>query len=338
LPDDKKILRKSGLLFTRDFVGTGAGDEAVGWHNQFAMMCNGDGLDTALMHGLYGLLVKMAASHSYYRRGYLLGPDGGALTAGELGAMLNIGGRRMLVLLNRFKRVKLLEYVTLPDFDELENQAKNTAGAGDERPKSTGKKRKKSTGKGAKNQQFRNSPEISGNFRNALNKTTNGCAGKATNDNNGSSSLKQTTAHVEQDSAQKEPTARGEPFKPQEAATSGEHVRGHIIPLHAPGSSGSAEYSRQDYIFGQRIYQALGFSMAIEDLEAVREITSFASKWRQAQRRLGSFSPEMIDQVAMRLIQEARKIGRRPQNRNRGAVFNGVVDVIVNSRLKKGTA
>ena len=335
LPDDKKILRKSGLLFTRDFVGTGAGDEAVGYANQFAMLCNGDGLDTALMNGLYRLLVKMAASHSYYRRGYLLGPDGSALTAAELGAMLNIPGRKMFSLLNRFKRVQLLEYVTLPDFDELENPSDTGSGSGR-------KKGKKTTRKKAKKRSLRKFPEISGNFRKPLNKTetTNGCAYKGNKRQDGSSSLQEKkTATVDPGYAQEGQEAAGKPSKPSkphEAASSGD--RGHIIPIYDAGAAISPQYDRHDYRFGERIYQALGFTMPIEQLEAIREIASFASKWRQAQRRMSAFSPGQVDRVGMRLLQEARKIAKRPQNKNRGAVFCSVVDLIVDARLRERTA
>ncbi len=117
LPDDMRSFRQSGLLFTRDFVGTAGGDEAVGYHNSFGLLSNNDGLEYAMLYGLYRELINMAAQHSRARRGYLLNASGEPLKLGQIAKLLNIPPRDMQTLLYRLKSVKLMEYIHLPKFD-----------------------------------------------------------------------------------------------------------------------------------------------------------------------------------------------------------------------------
>jgi len=107
--------RKSGLRFTRDFVIT-SGYESDGYLHQFRLLDNGDGLNLAMLKGLYRDLVNMAAQHSKAKRGFLIDADDRPLTDLQIGKLLNIRGQTMRKILRQYAGVKLLEKVELPDF------------------------------------------------------------------------------------------------------------------------------------------------------------------------------------------------------------------------------
>ena len=67
LPDDWRTLRKSPLLFTKDFVGSGNDDESISFVQQMQML---DGYDNHLMlKGAFGELKRITANRSRCSRG-----------------------------------------------------------------------------------------------------------------------------------------------------------------------------------------------------------------------------------------------------------------------------
>jgi len=143
------------------------------------------------------------------------------------------------------------------------------------------------------------------------------------------------------------PTAAPEPLEPHESDDPGET---NVIPFTPPRTSLTAasgrqrrymgthgrSYDRTDEVFGLRVYVALGFRGDSGSIAARREICSFASKWCEARAMLARLPPEVVDDLGMRLIAEAKKIAKRgSRNRKRGAVWCGVADKLMAARLKE---
>jgi len=122
MPEDMKSNRKSGLNYTKRFVGTNGGDEAVGYQQQMGMVCNGDGEQACFLEGLYGKLVTMAAALSRAKRGYLLDADDQPLSSAQIAKLLNIKSPTMRKMIARFEAVRLLEKVEMPEFDLSKNE------------------------------------------------------------------------------------------------------------------------------------------------------------------------------------------------------------------------
>lgn len=161
MPEDMKSNRKSGLNYTKRFVGTNGGDEAVGYQQQMGMLCNGDGQEACLLEGLYGKLVNMAAALSRAKRGYLIDADDKPLSAAQIGKLLNIKPPTMRKMIARFEKVKLLEHIEMPEFDLSKNEPP------------VSEKSKKSGGKTGGSGAFRKIPENSGKKRKPLKKKPN---------------------------------------------------------------------------------------------------------------------------------------------------------------------
>jgi len=99
-------------------------------------------------------------------------------------------------------------------------------------------------------------------------------------------------------------------------------------------------YDHSDVLYGQRVYRALGLGPSIDDVQARREITSFASVWHQCRIMLDGLSPPEIDILGIRGIHEAEKIYRRSVKKknksgNLAAIWNDLIKKICSSRMKK---
>jgi hypothetical protein len=342
LPEDLKIFRRSGLAYTRNFVGISGGDEAVGYHNQFRMLCNGDGVERVTYRGLYQELVCEAAQHSYHRRGYLIDSEGIGLTDGQIARMFDIPLARMRKYLRALRRVRLLELVDLPDFDETERQAQadKVTKDGDNKRTKRKKRGRRKAGSGA-------SAENSGNFRNPLknknknkhkdNDSPNGLS--ATNDNTANAVDKNKNGRRDNSTGERSPTPRQ--VSPSRLSRTDADASGgeRIIPLRASGGSDylpARSYTRADEQYGVRIYEAMGRPGWPDPVEALRERTSFASKWREIRDLCNHLPPEIVDAIGLRLLAEARRIGRRPANKRPGAVWNNLADKVVNKAIRTG--
>jgi len=91
--------------------------------------------------------------------------------------------------------------------------------------------------------------------------------------------------------------------------------------------SSGAVYNKDDYLFGRRVFLALGLP-GDPDNGAVDETTSFASTWHKIRQGRG---PPEDDRLGTRLIKEARAIARRKSARNKAAVWNNLAVKISNA-------
>lgn len=317
LPEDVKICRKSSLHYVKLFVGISAGDEAVGYEQQMAMMCNGDGQQSAMIEGLYGKLVKMAGKHSYYRRGYLIDAAGEPLTVSMLARLLNFPQPTMKKWIKRFEQVRLLEKVEQPDFEKLledgdtekpKNQPKNEDNSGTDRnaPKRSGTKRnvpesfkKTTTTKTPKGVKTNRKRKATNGKRHAVgSKKKNG-----NNVSNASALEREVTGYAQC----QEPRAE----KPKESDLGGEASRERC--KSPPG----AVYDQSDVAYGKRILRALGYNGEMDEGDAWREITSFASVYHDCRKMLCNLPPPEIDNLGIRGLREADRICRRRKQRKR---------------------
>lgn len=372
LPDDMRGFRVSGLQYTKRFVGVAGGDEAVGYQNQFAMLQNGDGLEACLLEGIYGMLVNLTAQNSRAKRerGYLIDADDKPLSDAQIGKLLNINARTMGKYLRLFETVKLLEKVEFEGFDMSLNNPPPKKKSDDSR--SSDSKKQASRGQKAGNSEVvRSSPEKSGKSRAPLKKRQNGknqnerkrvkeqkathglTAGVAKEKENDKAHRHRSNAQDKNQSraqVKDEPPSAPTTTPPSEPQVSDDPGGSQVIPFPAPRTSLDAAsgrqrpamaavaggYDKHDEMFGQRVYVALGYRHEISSPEGRREICSFASKWAQARASLARLPPEVVDELGMRVIAEARKIARRGRrNTKPGAVMNTVIDKLVTARLRE---
>lgn len=122
LKDKDRHCRKTALLFSKRFVSDAAGQEAMWYFQQFAMLCNGDGELEAMLDGIYGRLINLASMHRREMRGYLLDVEGHPLTNIQISNVLKIKLHQMNKYLKHFQSVKLLELTELPEFDLQDEQ------------------------------------------------------------------------------------------------------------------------------------------------------------------------------------------------------------------------
>ena len=343
LPEDMRMCRKSGLQYSRDFVGVAAGDEAAGYHKQFGLLCNGDGFESCMLFGLYRRLVNLAAEQSRAKRGYLIDAEDRPLTAAQIGKLVHIPAADMRKLLKRFANVKLLEQVDLPQFDMTRNKMP-PRGKGDEpdTPGNSGKKQAPSrtgktgkTGKGKKNEH--NGSKDKPKDQRGITRET----GTEKRKNPGRAQKATTEAQTAQQQVQAEPEPEN-PTNPDalgqcKATRVAEPVPGSVKQPQAHRRSGSlssaAQYDRHDMVFGRSIFIALRLA-GDPDNGAIDETTSFASTWHKIQQQ-SCRSPPEIDQLAMRLRKEAQMIARRPSARNKAAVWNNTAPKIAAAQTTK---
>ena len=357
LADDVRTHRKSALDFTRDYVGVGAGNEAVGYQQQLNMLSNGKGEEYYLLYGLYRQLINETSKRSRTYRGYLLDSANEPLSDAQIGRMLKIHAKKMTRLLRRLASVNLLERVDLPaewDLSQDETPPKK-----EEKQKDAGAQPSKKRRNSAKNKGFsgraRKAPENSedararpkafkkekgsrkskqpnGKQKATLGLTASGCKRK----NNGKrqaqdSSARNRKIHSKSNSLSTSQTASTptatppRPSKPQES-----DARGLKVMPFTGGPSGSVAISSAGIAYGQRIYIALGYSWEMNRPEAMREICSFGSQHDRFCRLLANLPPPEIHAILQRGIREARKMSRRQTNRKQGAVWNDTMNKIVN--------
>jgi hypothetical protein len=358
LPKDMKACRRSGLEFTKDYVGLAAGDEAVGYQMQFQLLQNGDGFENMALYGLYRNLVNLAGQHSRAKRGYLIGADGQPLTNAHLARLFHIHPARMAKCLRRYAEVGLLERVALPAaWDLSQNEQPRDKGrgvpgqlpesggqlpeSGGQLPESgdvtkTSKSRKKKkapsrtgkTGNGNPNPKGSNDPKSKA-------KAQRGTTGK-TGTPNSANPVTAQGATSEAPKGEKQGQQQGRPTRnPTIPDASGRPETVQPGPKAARGSVNSATgrrrpraptpdavvpvYDRFDLQLAQRVYLALKLPYATDSTEGVSEIASFAAVWHTiAEARA---SPEALDALGQRALREARRIGKAKTAQNRSAVW-----------------
>lgn len=369
LGEDVKILRKSGLHFTKDFVGVAGGDEAVGYRKQFGLLLNGDGLESAAFYGVYRMLVNMAAEHTRAKRGYLLDASDQPLTATQIGRLLHIKTPKMRQILRKFASVSLLEQVHLPEFDLSINDGpkeKEDSGGSKEAPPRDQKRGKDRDARNTSdNFEKEGAPSRTGKAGKGKIKEPNGSkekvnAQRGTNGETGNTTSAITTgnnsnAQEGQDQEAESPPDAGKASIPPtttppsktdptdpDALGQGKTVTA-VQP--APGSdnqptthrrrrraSFAPEYDRHDVQLARRVYHALKLPWDTDGPEGASEVGSFASVWHKVMQQLSRAPPEVCDQLGLRAVREAGKIAKRKASQNKSAVWINTIRKIAAKR------
>ncbi len=139
LRDDVRFSRKSPLLFTKDFVGSGTDDESIGFAQQMNILKMRP--NRLQLRGAFGELKEIAANRSHIYRGYLLDEKLEPASDKKLALLLGLKVDDAKELLSELEEIGLLERVDVPDFVSLgEDEPKAD-------PKSDEKSDKKVSGK-----------------------------------------------------------------------------------------------------------------------------------------------------------------------------------------------
>ncbi len=335
-PENVRKCRKSGLDFTRDYVGLSAGNEAVGYQQQLAMLSNGDGLEYSLLFGVYRQLVNHAGQRSRAYRGYLLNAGNEPLSDSDIGRLLKIHAKTITRMLRKLERAGLLERTSMPvewdlSQDELppkETDEQEDAGALDGKKQRTRTKNKGVSGDG------RTSAEKDGDGQQPLKEDGKTASGKG----NKKATVGLTASGSQEkeiDNGKDDPQGKANeqapcppttpeplPSEPQES----DEREGPVTPTASFPPSLSQGQSSHGLGYRRRVYLGLAYHHDVDTIEARREITSFASKHDQVVSALAALSPPAVDALLARGLAEAVKIGKRKGNRNKGAVWHTVMD------------
>lgn len=316
LKDKDRHCRKTALLFSKRFVSDAAGQEAMWYFQQFAMLCNGSGEEEALLDGLYGKLINLASMHRREMRGYLLDVEGHPLSAAQIANMLNFKPQKMSQFLQRFQAVKLIEKTELPEFD-LQDEQQNKPNR-KKHARSTQSKRRHPAGNP---QATRRQPA------NAINNKNKTKVKKKTKDKEEAKDkgVSQGKDVREINNRQiKQPKAEL-PTKPKisEAGGSVRQIRQSAGPLDSVQKLGDVakgiivKLDPQANQFAQEIYAILKLPWPQDHQEYNREIGCFREQFHNAQR-LGLPPPQIFD-IGIAKAQHVAKYNKN--NRRPGAVW-----------------
>ena len=297
LPEDIRYDRKSPLLYTKDFVGSGSDDESCGyWQQLMAMRSKSNYL---ALRGAFSELKNIAGNKSKEYRGYLLDSNFEPASVKEIGRWLGVSEKKGRNIIEDLQDVGLLEYVGIPQFN--------------------GQPRKR-TGKPGR---ARGRTGKSGNRRGPLKKKVKAKAkAKIKVKVNGKDNTKRAKERQGKEEPQRNPTPTTQPIKPQLSAKGGSVIHfpdppklkntqllGHIAKgmLH--------KYNPEAKQFAFEIYQALELPWELQSEMGRRELGCFASAWQKVERS---------DELRARAITEAKKVAKRRQNKKKGAVWVGI--------------
>lgn len=173
LPDDVRYCRRSPLLYTKDFVGSGQDDESIAFHQQMtALRARPD--RQALCAGFYDLK-QIAANRSRAYRGYLLDERLGPAAEERIALWLGQDVKATRRILAGLAKVGLIELVEMPRFDPRDNDLPPKGGGGEaakggEPRRRAGSRAKTAAGSGRKTRKDRAEggefPGAPGNARN----------------------------------------------------------------------------------------------------------------------------------------------------------------------------
>lgn len=117
IAETSRYCRKSALIYTRDFVGTSGGDEAITYQQQIDLLknCTEHHL---MLRGAFHALKAVAANRSMTYRGYLLDHKNAPASNGLIAMWLGIDAAETKKIIKDLAAVGLIEQVDLPIFDE----------------------------------------------------------------------------------------------------------------------------------------------------------------------------------------------------------------------------
>ena len=349
MPEDMRKCRVTALEFTRDFVGSGGGDEAVGYQYQFSMLSNGDGAEYSKYYGVYRQLVNMAAKRSRAYRGYLIDAKNQPLTDGQLGKVLNYETKDMKKILRKLASVELLERVDLPEFDLSVNRLPpkkfNNNEQKKSRQKTSGRKRAEKSARkrtplkettNDKNKKKKGSNNINSKDKSSKKKNSNG-NDKRNRDN--FNALKDQTKGQTTTSPTTTP-----PFMPRASDAGGSVIRFATPPGSAkrnqPQRVGDIakeiihRYDPDAKEFSIAIYHALKLSLDPNGCQIRRELGCFAKAWHKT--KSSGIPPPELNKLWDRAVDIASKIAKKhPKYPNPSKVWRGTFNKLIASKLSK---
>lgn len=362
LAENIRYDRKSPLLYTKDFVGSGNDDESCAYFRQLmALRSKSNWLE---LRGAFAELKNIAGNMSKVFRGYLLNSDFKPATIKEIGRWLGKNEAEAKVIMDELKDVGLLEEIDLPAFDTDGNESPKKS---KKKSSSRKKKLKKKTSSHKKPVRARGRTGNSGGAQNSLKKKAKAKAkakvkNKANvnaNNVNDKSPREINNNRIHKSNALEENKADEAAAKCSDAALAPTTTPpleptksdegGAVIQFPAP--SGSANhgplhlgsvaksmvhrYDQDAKDFAGEIYQALNLHRrwCPTSSSGRRELGSFASVWMKA--KTSGLPPPELAQLWSRAIQEAQQIAKKLKSGKPSAVWCSVFNKILDKRCSE---
>lgn len=348
MADDLRKGRKGPLAYTKSFVSLSGTSKPCETHHYERLKDLKSRPDRHLLRSVFEDLKNWAAHKTQSYQGYLVTHAGRPADYDYISAQIDhIDKEELKKAMMILSRIGLIERVAL-NGQFLDEKAEPPDDSGNETDNSgnDAQSLKKAEGKS----QAAPEEDVSED------KTTHGLTAvegeEKENDNSAKHKAKSQDKGRPQGQVEDEPPSSpsAAPPLPLEPQVSDDLGGSQVIPFPAPQTSispaggpqggpfglSAAGYDRSDVIFGGRVYAAIGLRWSAESPEGQREIRSFASKWSQARASLAGLPPEVVDELGVRLISEARKISRRgKRNKRPGAVWCTVADKLVGAKLRE---
>ena len=341
LPDDVRYCRKSPLLFTRDFVGTGQDDEAISYQQQM-MALHHKKTNGFMLKGIFADLKNIAANRSRAYRGYMLDEKLHPANEKKISQWLRLDEKLTATVLKELADVGLIERVPLPEFDLTVNDKPGGDDSGHPRnpPESSGnplkkekekgkgksesgsgkgnRKRKALSGKKPKNQtKTKTESETEGERKNIPSTTQT----PAINAQTGMEPQDQTKPKV-----QLKVQPKGKPKElPKENPTNSDEGEGmsnqyansppHSFSDNTEVPTFDELYDSSGQEFASTIFRELRtFELFTPDsIEGRQELGAFASAWYQARRM--KLKPSQLTELWNRSVESARTLAKKPRKR-----------------------
>lgn len=347
LPDDVRFDRKSPLLYTKDYVGSGTDDESCSYFKQ--MMELRTRPNWLELKGAFAELKNISANASKVYRGYLLDSNFQPASDEQIGSWLGLDSKESKELLIQLNQAGLIEQVTMPDFEQSKETKtkklakKTTAKKSTGKTKVTDKKksslenlvdsrratRKHESTRDALNKKIKAKAKIKGKAKVKTNEKID-CEKKERKKYNRQSANKQKSRSLKGQDEQKTkpPTAGNESIEPTES-----DAGGSVIPFTGPLGSvkhtrtsndgpqaiGSIiagiqhRYSPDAKAFAADVFEALQLNCQPDSIQGRRELGCFASLWMDALR--SGIPPPELDRLRGRAVSEAKRLRRYWRNR-----------------------
>ena len=294
LPDDSRFCRKGPLLFTRDYVGSGADDESIGYAQQMnSLRLRPNRLQ---LKGAFHDLLGIAANRSRKYRGYLLDENLRPASLKKISLWLGINERECKKIMGEIEEVGMIIQVEMPDFGNTNKGKKSRGGTrniGESRACSR-KLEKKHQYKGKDKGKDKSKRESGSRVNRKRNKSGN-CNSKDNPNPKEKGKIKQKPQH----SSGKEPKPKPKP-EPESAASPPTTPKGKkpnpnpnpnpMNPTKPDGGAGKnqavagkldAMYDQTGHQFALDVFRTLGIQPRA-DSNADSEVASWQAAWVRA--------------------------------------------------------
>ena len=333
LPDDVRFDRKSPLIYTKDFVGSGTDDESCSYFRQIMSLRTRS--NWLQLRGAFAELKNISANSSGTYRGYLLDSNYQPASDEQIGSWLGLGVKESKELLIQLSQAGLIEQVTMPDFEQSKetktkkSAKKNTAKKLEGKTKVTSKKKPAGKNSVASRETTRKNERA----RTCLNKKVKV---KVKVKVNGNEKIKEkinigSLNHNEQEeqneiSNQSPPTTQ--PIEPtrsdagssviqfpdcSRSAKNTQHSKNEPQAIGSIIAGIQHRYSPAAKGFAGDVFAALQLHCQPDSEQGRRELGCFASLWMDAVH--SGLPPPELDQLRDRAISEAGRIVKHWHNR-----------------------